>query len=392
MKKIKGCILSIGAVFIALLLISSATAIPQTQSEPLNNYIEKQEESISLYPLININLEEFAQLFSDYYSSEEFINFITDSQTETLISQLMDIAPTLLEYLRNEINEKSNEINQESANLKVNEESRNLFKSSVSDENIITTLKSQNRNLFKSSVLEENIITTLKSQDLNMQVSEPLQGINAEFYVMARELKAIYVSTQFVTIKNTVYYQLLNAGYDLGDDSERALSVCADLITIGCFLQLLPVELLNIDYKLTESTAITKSALIALVPSVVLVYSKSPFTTLEGLSDILETMVETYFNDDFNLFDSTVISDRSYDCGCGVQSNDYWWIPGKVVICAILLVVFIITFPFAMILAFWMAIVGTVWTPIFTLIILLIYIAYMEITSLLECVWMEPFY
>ena len=368
MKKIKKYIVGFGAVFIALLLISSATAVPHTQSEPLNNYIEKQEDSINFYPLMNIDLEEFAQLFLDYYSNEDFINFITDSQTENLISQLMDMSPTLLEYLRNEIDDKSIDINKESVNLNVNEESSNLFKSSIS---------------------EGNTITTLESQNLNMQVSEPLGEIDAEFYVMTKELKTIFKSEQFVSLKNTVYEQLLNAGYFQGDDKERVLTVSADLITIACFFQFLPVELLNIDYKLTESAAITKSALIALMPSVLLGFSLSPFTTLEGLSDLIDAMVDKYFDDDFLISESMEISSESNDCGCGVQTKDNNWFPGKIVICSILFVICAVTFPINVILFIWgsIRIYAPLWPPIFALLLLAIFGSFVLFAVTIECSW-----
>jgi hypothetical protein len=370
MKKIKKNIISIGAVFIALLLVSSVCAVPNTQSEPLNNYLELQEENLNFYPLMNVDSEEFAELFSDYYSSMDFISFITDSQTENMVSQLMDMAPTFLEYLRNEIDKKSNEMNMESVDLKVNEEMSNLF---------------------KSSIPEENTLISLNSQNLNMQVSEPLKAIDLEYYVMANELKSIYESEPFESIKNTVYEHLLNAGYDLGDDRERVLTVCADLITIGCFLQFLPVELFNIDYKLTESSAISKSALIALVPSVVIGFSLSPFTTLEGLSDLIDSMIEKYYNDDFLLYESTEISSENNDCGCGVQSEDNNWFPGKVVICAILFVICAVTFPIDVILVIWLVFryhyTLQIIPPIFAMILSFIFIIPIFFAVTIECGW-----
>jgi len=73
MKHIKHDIIFFGAVAIAVLMVSSATAVPQVNSEPINEYLGRDELEDEIENTLGINdagefdIEELVQYFSEEY-------------------------------------------------------------------------------------------------------------------------------------------------------------------------------------------------------------------------------------------------------------------------------------------------------------------------------------
>lgn len=95
MKNMEKMILILGAVSVALLMVSSATAVPQTQSKAIMEKIEQLEEAEQLLmkleaseSLVVANNQEVfdTDAFESYLMSDELVNFMNSNIVANIIS------------------------------------------------------------------------------------------------------------------------------------------------------------------------------------------------------------------------------------------------------------------------------------------------------------------
>ena len=95
MKNVKKSIMIFGAIAIAFLIVSSATAVQQVNSEPIIENIEKiseQEEDNLFFDVDEItDLNEILELidgegFIEYFVSDEFINLMNSQAVINIIN------------------------------------------------------------------------------------------------------------------------------------------------------------------------------------------------------------------------------------------------------------------------------------------------------------------
>lgn len=111
MKQMKKSIILFGAVAIALLMVSSVTAVPKVNSEPLNDYIKNSQsndydvdwdelEDILIYMGEFFNGENSE--FGDFYENSDKVLALENSLT-VLIDEMFDTCGVYLQYLEDGI-------------------------------------------------------------------------------------------------------------------------------------------------------------------------------------------------------------------------------------------------------------------------------------------------
>jgi len=262
MKNMKKSLVVFGTIAIALMVMSTVTAVPELQSEPVIEYVENQEQ-YEIDSQAQSNLKTILQNFyMSYFASEEFCDFINDEQTQELVSDLWEMAPTLVSYLNIGLN---------NANLMIYLTETSVENQVISNTNLGT---SNEMNVFVSEVLnifDNTMVTSVVTEPLNMGLEEVLNEQTSELTIdgeqatildygnyLTGDLRAIYYelktthqSPQFIELKNTIssHSLVVQLGQILDLNDLEAL--------IGLLVYASAVIILIIDFWIEWGGAIT---------------------------------------------------------------------------------------------------------------------------------------
>jgi len=276
-KKINKYIISFGAVLTSLLLISTVSAVNNVEGKIVVEHLENNNNDLQINGKA-INSEDFAEQLKDFFiaflNSEEFANYVTSDETVSLVSELLDMTPTLLskfnEYFSkyyNNQNLNSNEIGLDYLSMpefqtqNLMEEFVNIFSSSLE-------LNTQSVSVENDMVLQSTI-EIIDNGKLDNSVAEYLEEIpyvDPEINTIYNELQSMFASSEFETLKSEIGEVIEQSGFI---EEGGLLSIICAIIGIVVFTILIPFAFFGFN-PITEFIVSSGALILAIIPAVFL--------------------------------------------------------------------------------------------------------------------------